>query len=284
MPGSSRRAQLASERDDEINLKSIDEKLNVILTQLSSINKWLDNLESNHVELGKSMNFMHNESEELKAKIVKMQSFIQDYEKKLESFKNLDSRIEAYDHCSRAQCIELNGIEFTEGEDLSEAFHRILKHQKIDSISATHDIDKIYRIKRSKRVIIKLVQTSKRDQFFNIYRKNIMDTSMIGFKDKSVRITIICWQPSADIGAFFILRAFSIPLMQKNPIILGDFNIDYMDDGLSMDYKNLIASYNFTNVINIATSLSTRSLKWTCLDHTLANFHCAIINMWHSNN
>ena len=128
---------------------------------------------------------MHNESEELKAKIVKMNSSIQDYEKKLESFKNLDSRIKAYEHCSRAQCIELNGIEFTQGEDLSEAFHRILKHQKIDSISATHDIDKIYRIKRSKRVIIKFVQSYKRDQFFNVYRKNIMDTSMIGFKDKS---------------------------------------------------------------------------------------------------
>ena len=64
------------------------------------------------------------------------------------------------------------------------------------------------------------------------------------------------------MGAFlFDFESFLHTTNAKNHIILGDVNIDYFDDGLSMDYKNLIASYNFTNVINIATRLSPQSLK-----------------------
>ena len=85
---------------------------------------------------------------------------------------------------------------------------------------------------------------------------------MVGGSAESARTTIIFQQPSADISAFlFDLRAFYAPSMQKNHIILGNFNIDYLDDGLSMVYKYLTAPYNFTNVINIATRLSPQSLK-----------------------
>ena len=93
---------------------------------------------------------------------------------------------------------------------------------------------------------------------------------MVGGSAESVRITIIYRQPSADTGALlFDFESFLQTTNAKNHMILEDFNIDHFDDGLSMDYKNLIASYNFTNVINIATRLSPQSLKWTCLDHTL---------------
>ena len=91
------------------------------------------------------------------------------------TYNNLDARIEVSEHNERAKCIELNGIDFSKGENCMEALDKILKHLELSTITPSQDIDKIYRIKQSKRIVVKFVHTNKRDVFFN----SIAETSWI---------------------------------------------------------------------------------------------------------
>ena len=85
-----------------------------------------------------------------------------------------------------------------------------------------------------------------------------------------LRITVIYRQPSADLGDFLHDLERLTSTSSGHHIITGDFNIDFLDDQASIDYKNILSPYAFQNVINIPTRISTS--KSSCLDHILMSF------------
>ena len=88
--------------------------------------------------------------------------------------------------------------------------------------------------------------------------------------DTPLTVVIIYRQPSADPGAFItdIDQLLSTTHGHAH-LILGDINIDYLDERVSETYQNTISLYNFTNTITIPTRLSKH--KSSCLDHILSN-------------
>jgi len=65
-----------------------------------------------------------------------------------------------------------NSMEFhKKDENFVEGFRKILTHLKMDTIEPLADIDTIYRIKQSKKIIIKFLHTIKRDFFFSKLQK-----------------------------------------------------------------------------------------------------------------
>lgn len=86
-----------------------------------------------------------------------------------------------------------------------------------------------------------------------------------------LQVTIIYRDPKAGLDKFFHDLECCLSLSSSNHIILGDLNIDYLNDKASEEYKNLIAAYSFCNTISISTRFSKNHCKWTCLDHILTN-------------
>ena len=185
MPPKSKSKTENSPSREDANLKSIDSKLDLIISQLASLNKRIDTLESNQTELTKSVEFLSLKYEEIKDQALRLQNEVDILNEKIGSYKSLENRIEAYEYLDRAKCIELNGIPHSENEDLFLGLDKLLQQSKITTINLAHDIDKIYRIRKTKRVIVKFITTTKRDSFFSAYRKNIIDNSKLGFKDTS---------------------------------------------------------------------------------------------------
>lgn len=175
----------ANAAEEDISLKTLDNKLNRLLSEMGNITSRLTKIEENQREYENSLTFLHQESSDTKAKVVLLETAINEFETKLTGYKTLDAKIEAAEYQDRAKCVELNGIEYTKDECLMMAFDKIIAHLSLPSISSSQDIDKIFRIRKTKRILIKFVHTNKRDTFFNAYRKNIMSTKQVGFQTDS---------------------------------------------------------------------------------------------------
>ena len=161
--------------------ETINSKLDHLISEVAKNNQRLENLEVSQKKMENSVEFLHDELAAYKVKINKLEQNVEALNNTIESFKNLEARVNASEHQDRARCIELNGIPPSKDENLMAGLEKMLKHLKITSISVVTDIDKIYRIRDSKRVIVKFIQSTKRDTFFQSYRKNIMLVSELGF-------------------------------------------------------------------------------------------------------
>lgn len=181
MPASTR-GKSASE--DDISLKSLDTKLNLIISQLSIINSRVECLETVTKEHEKSLEYVQQELSDTRKEIGSLTKDVTESKLTMENFSNLSTRIAAYEHSSRAKCIELNGIPFQKGENLHEGLEKIVKSLNLNWLRPGIDIDNVYRIKQSKRVVVKFIQTTKRDAFFQHYRKNILSVDALGFNGK----------------------------------------------------------------------------------------------------
>ena len=86
-------------------------------------------------------------------------------------------------------------------------------------------------------------------------------------------LTVIYRQPSADTGAFLCdLERHKFSNRNHCHIILGDINIDTLkSDGVSLNYLNILACANFSNVITIPTRINS------CIDHINVNFNNQVI-------
>ena len=156
--------------DKDEQLSQINSKLDLILQQLVFVNTRLDSLESKQKEYESSLNYIHEDMDDLKQRVSEVEKAAP-AEQQLETLKAINERIRISEHQSRAKNLELNGIPYKEGEELMEGFERIIKHLKYMFINPAADIDNIYRIRKSKQVIVKFVQARKRDHFFQHYRK-----------------------------------------------------------------------------------------------------------------
>lgn len=202
------RATSSDETTTTITLQSLDRKLDKILDQMSIINKRLDKLEATNDEQERSIEFLHTELETTKQELDRMShNLSESHHTSPQSLENLIRRVEANEHANRARSIELNGIPFAKEENLVEGVEKLAKHLKFTWLNITTDIDTVYRIKQSKRVIVKFTQTGKRDQFFQLYRKNIANTKALGFKDdQKIYINEVLSKDQANL--FWMVRTF----------------------------------------------------------------------------
>lgn len=183
--GKNTRSRAASNADDQssVSLQSLDKKLDKILSQITIINQRLDKLEVNQKDQEKSLQFFHDDLEETKRKVEEIQSNLTQTRGPSQPIENLMKRVEANEHANRAKCIELNGIPYGKGENLIEGMEKLIKHMDFNWLNITTDVDNVYRIRKTKKVIVKFTQTGKRDMFFQRYRKNIASAQALGFGD-----------------------------------------------------------------------------------------------------
>ena len=177
--------KVKSSSEGEVTLASIDAKLDMVLSELSALKVKMNKLEGIQKEQQQSIEYIMAENEELKEKLVLLENQQPTIQTKLKSLENLNNRVEQHEHLSRAKCVELNGIPYSKDENLTEGFERLVKKVENFHLNLSTDLDNIYRIKQCKRVIIKFTQTKKRDQFFQLYRKNLCSTTDVGFKESS---------------------------------------------------------------------------------------------------
>ena len=85
----------------------------------------------------------------------------------------------------------------------------------------------------------------------------------------ALNVTGIYRRPSADPDLFLLDLEKYLSTTSGNHIILGDINIDYLDEKISQSYKNIISTYDYTNAITIPTRFSEN--RNSCLDHILTN-------------
>ncbi|XP_067951792.1 uncharacterized protein [Watersipora subatra] len=182
--GSKSSASPAIIEDDE-KFKKLDSKLDVIISQLSEFNVRITSVERKTAEFEDTFEYHSKEISDLRAEVKELKQSKANVEKKLDSFDSLSGKVDASEQASRGKCIELNGIPHSKDENLLEGFKKILKNLKLDYINPMLDIDNMYRIRQTSRVIIRFLHTSKRDKFFIDYRRNIQDTSSLGFSDKA---------------------------------------------------------------------------------------------------
>ena len=128
MPG--KQSKLRSTSEDEISLKSIDDKLNLILSEVTEIKSLLDKVEKNQKDQEKSIAFMLEENDMLKKKGESLEQRQIKLESNLLCFDNLNHRLELNEHQARGKCIELNGIPYGKGENLLEGFEELVKKLK----------------------------------------------------------------------------------------------------------------------------------------------------------
>ena len=201
-----------SDQEAGPKLIDIDEKLNLILTKLGNIEVRLNLIESKQSDFEKSLNHVHQENEGIQLKQRDLSKSIVEIESKIGKLEGLESRIEAAEYAERAKCVELNGIPYDKSENLNLAYQKLLSSLKSDKLPTT--IDKIYRIRQSKRIIIKFTQTNQRNEFFQQYRKNIQSLSALGFKETG-RIYINEVLSRAQSTLFWKTRQFKVEYNYK---------------------------------------------------------------------
>ena len=192
MPANKKNKQSIADDDTSSSTEfdTINSKLDLLINEVSKNNKRLESVESSQTKIEKSIEYLHDEFSEYKQKTRDLEAQLKSMTKVVESFINLENRMDAHEHMERARCLELNGIPYAKNENLMAGLEQIIKHIKISSINLTTDIDKIYRIRQTKRVVVKFIQSTKRDEFFQSYRKNLMNTSQLGFRDTTDRIYV----------------------------------------------------------------------------------------------
>ena len=86
----------------------------------------------------------------------------------------------------------------------------------------------------------------------------------------SLRITVLYRQPGPAPDSFLHDLESLRSTYTNNHIILGDFNIDFLDENISYGYKTVISTYAFVNLITVPTRITSH--RKSSLGHILLNF------------
>ncbi|KAF6037326.1 hypothetical protein EB796_004359 [Bugula neritina] len=102
----------------------------------------------------------------------------------LKDFPDVKDRVDQLEFQDRKKQLTLNGIPQKSGENLLHAM-KVMSEKLKCELQPYHDIDSIFRVKTSDKVIIKFIHAHKRDKFFGSFRKNPLNATDLGFKDNS---------------------------------------------------------------------------------------------------
>jgi len=171
------------EEDTFQKLTDINDKLNVILSKLTTIQSRLNTIESKQSEFDWSLLFIHQENEDIQTQYKAMAISIAAMEAKINKLQVLENRVEANEHSECAKCVKLNGISYKSPKDLTALYQKIVTLLKPNNLPFT-GVDKIYRIRQTKKAIIEFTETDQCNEFFHIYRRNTQPLSALGFNEQ----------------------------------------------------------------------------------------------------
>ena len=110
-------------------------------------------------------------------------------------------RMEFLEHVNRQKQVILSGIPFRTGENLMQALQTI--STKIEAeLDVRRDVDAVFRLKSSDRVMVRFQSSHSRDTFFTTYRKHPLKLADIGFSvnpEKKVFINEVLSEKVANI-------------------------------------------------------------------------------------
>jgi hypothetical protein len=160
----------------EKHLKPIDAKLSDLNTAIQNLKSRMAAFEEEQKEHAHSLNFLGDEITDIKAQLEEVQQ-----QSKATEVDYMQDILERMEHDKRARSVELYGIPYGAGENLMEAASRIIK--KLDLEMEKDNIDQIYRIKQTSRVIIRFLQSHRRDEFWAEFKNKQIGLKDLGFKD-----------------------------------------------------------------------------------------------------
>lgn len=162
----------------EKHLQPLKSKLDDLGAAVARFEARLALLETEQKEHANTLTFMGDE-------IMDMRSQLASTEERLRALDSGAGRevIERMEHERRARSVELFGVPYAAGENLMEVIPRLSAKLKLKTVP--DNIDLIYRIKTSKRVVIRFVQKHRRDEFMSEYKKTEINLQDLGFKDNS---------------------------------------------------------------------------------------------------
>jgi chromosome segregation ATPase len=149
----------------EKHLKPVDNKLESLQSSIHKLETRLSSFESEQKQQGEALTFLSNEVDDINSELMQIKGEMEN-----SNVAMIKESIAQIQHDVRARSVELYGIPARPGEDLPEVIPKIAKKLKL--MTTLNDVDKIYRIKQSKRIVIRFLQTHKRDQFFAGCRKD----------------------------------------------------------------------------------------------------------------
>lgn len=165
----------------EKHIQPLSAKLDGISATVLQLETRLTKFESEQKDQADSLTFLGDEITDLKEQMVKISGEVNSITGSDTNPTSLMEIINKMEHEKRAKSTEVFGIPYGEGEDLFSAFNAISKKLNLRDFG-TDDIDHIYRIKRSKRVVIRFIHTHKRDRLMAAFKGEKLTLRDLGFK------------------------------------------------------------------------------------------------------
>lgn len=159
----------------EKQLQPLYSKLEDVYSSVGKLEKRLTEFESNQKEHEQALSFLGEEVADIKSDLEKLTK-----EVTASDVASLRNAVQQLEHDKRGKCVELCGIPPGNGENLLDAIVKIAK--KLKTSIGTDDVDSVYRIKQTKRVVIRFMHTHKRDMFISECKKNQINLKDLGFK------------------------------------------------------------------------------------------------------
>ena len=180
MPGRAGNKTSSSSTPSRATDTSVHEKLDLILKRLDSFDSRLTKLELEQAEMAKGLNFMSSEIQDLKNGLKTVNS---------DKIAQLKEEIDELTHQKNRKIVIIDGIPHNTNEDLFKAVEAFSK--KIDcEINPQTDIDNLYRIRQSNKIVVQFLQIYKRDKFLSSCKGVNVIASDIGFRANQTKIYV----------------------------------------------------------------------------------------------
>ena len=158
----------------------LNDKISGITRSLNKIEQQVKDIEIEQVDQAKAILFLGDEVEHIKQSVDSVKAELKETTIKTGEIDVLKSSISKMEFERRAKFVEINGIPPRKGEDLMEALKILVT--KLEVAVSPVDNDTVYRIKTTKRVVIRFQSTHKRDLFFKAFRGTNICGNDLGFQ------------------------------------------------------------------------------------------------------
>jgi len=160
-------------------LKEIRAELKSFKTEFTKINAQMTKIEKTVTDIEHSLNHHSNIVEEMSAEISELKVVM----------PSIKTKTEILDEAVLNKSVEILGIPHHSNESVNEIISTIASKKSVD-ITA-HNIDLAYRNKSKKAIVVRFVQTQKRNEFFkSIKAKPGLTAKDIGYKNCESKIYV----------------------------------------------------------------------------------------------
>lgn len=167
----------------ERHLKPLTTKIDGIAATVAQLGTKIAKFEEEQKDHAQTLTFLGDEISESKAEIAELKKEVSVITGSgcNSNSSSLRESLDKIEHEKRAKSIEISGLPFGDGEDLYSVYTVLCSKLNLQSYTL-NDIDQVYRIKRSKRVVVRFVQAHKRDSLMAAFKGRKITTQDFGFK------------------------------------------------------------------------------------------------------